>query len=83
MNSNKYSYILGFFLPVMGGPRDNTAKKNKSNKGKHLDDLKRELEFDLHKIPIADLYKRYNCIPTNVCILISIVFTYISDVSFF
>jgi len=61
----------------MAGARDNKAKKNKSKKGKHLDDLKQELELDQHKIPIAELYKRYNCSPTKVCILILSAFIYL------
>lgn len=60
----------------MGGPRDNKAKKSKSKKGKHLDDLKQELELDQHKVPIAELYKRYNCSPTKVCIEILSVLTH-------
>ena len=50
----------------MGGPRQYGAEKMKSKRGKHLDDLKKELELDHHKIPITELYKRYNCSPTKV-----------------
>jgi hypothetical protein len=45
----------------MGGPKD-SKKKIKGN----LDDLKRELELDEHRIPVEDLYRRMKCDPVKV-----------------
>ncbi|XP_046450817.1 sodium/potassium-transporting ATPase subunit alpha-B-like [Daphnia pulex] len=44
----------------MGGPKD-SKKKIKGN----LDDLKRELELDEHRIPVEDLYRRMKCDPVK------------------
>lgn len=45
----------------MGGPKD-SKKKIKGN----LDDLKRELELDEHRIPVEDLYRLMKCDPVKV-----------------
>jgi len=37
-----------------------TGKKAEEN---NLDDLKREMDIDDHKIPVEDLYKRYETHP--------------------
>nr|CAH0110867.1 unnamed protein product [Daphnia galeata] len=42
------------------GPRDSKGK----SKG-NLDDLKRELELDEHRIPVEDLYRRLKCDPVK------------------
>lgn len=38
----------------------------KKKKGKEMDELKRELELDEHKVPIQELYRRYGCDPSKV-----------------
>ncbi len=43
------------------GPKD-SKKKVKGN----LDDLKRELELDEHRIPVQDLYRLMKCDPIKV-----------------
>ncbi len=45
----------------MGGPND-SKKKIKGN----LEDLKRELELDEHRIPLEDLYRFMKCDPVKV-----------------
>ncbi len=42
------------------------APKDKKKKGKNLDELKRELEMDQHRVAIEELYKRYNSDPNKV-----------------
>lgn len=43
------------------------APKDSKKKGKtNLDDLKRELELDEHRIPVEDLYRRMKCDPIKV-----------------
>ena len=38
------------------------TKKGKTN----MEDLKRELELDEHRIPVEDLYRRMKCDPVKV-----------------
>lgn len=40
-------------------------KKDKKGK-KDLDDLKRELELDEHRVPLDDLFRRLKCDPNKV-----------------
>ncbi len=48
------------------GPRDSKGK----SKG-NLDDLKRELELDEHRIPVEDLYRRLKCDPVKVILYLN------------
>jgi len=43
------------------------AKKGKKAK-KDMDDLKRELEMDEHRVPIEELYKRLGTDPEKVTV---------------
>jgi sodium/potassium-transporting ATPase subunit alpha len=43
------------------GPKD-SKRKSKGN----LDELKRELELDEHRIPVEELYRRLKCDPIKV-----------------
>merc|ERR1719322_641941 len=38
-------------------------KHHDSNKGPKLDDLKKEMEIEDHKIPVEELFKKYKCNP--------------------
>ena len=41
-------------------------KKGKKGGDKDLDDLKQELEIDVHKVPIEELYQRLQTNPDTV-----------------
>ena len=47
--------------------RNSTKMAPKKEKGQRdLNELKRELDLDEHKITLSDLYRRFKCDPTKV-----------------
>ena len=64
------SFFIDIFFALFLRRKADMAPDKKKKKKSDLNDLKRELELDEHKVLIDELYRRYSSNPKTVILLL-------------